>query len=175
MARSTTKRLSATQLAPVLRDVITRFNRRLRQARPVGELTITQLSALTSLELAGALTPRELADAERVQPPTMTKIVAKLEDRGLIQRTPHPTDGRQVILAASEAGRAVVAEHRRARDAAPGERDPAEVGTRVSAVRAKLADTFRSLRVRNYRLFATGNLLRLIGTWMMFVAQDWLV
>src|SRR6266540_4003529 len=112
MARSTTKRLSATQLAPVLRDVITRFNRRLRQARPVGELTITQLSALTSLELAGAL-----ADAERVQPPTMTKIVAKLEDRGLIQRTPHPTDGRQVILAASEAGRAVVAEHRRARDA----------------------------------------------------------
>src|SRR6266511_667965 len=75
MARSTTKRLSATQLAPVLRDVITRFNRRLRQTRPVGELTITQLSALTSLELAAALTPRELADAERVQPPTMTNIV----------------------------------------------------------------------------------------------------
>jgi DNA-binding MarR family transcriptional regulator len=100
----------------VLRDVITRFNRRLRQARPVGELTITQLSALNSLELAGAMTPRELADAERVQPPTMTKIVAKLEERGLIQRTPHPTDGRQVILAASEAGREVVAEHRRARD-----------------------------------------------------------
>src|SRR6266545_1608700 len=73
MARSTTKRLSATQLAPVLRDVITRFNRRLRQARPVGELTITQLSALTSLELAGALTPRELADAERVQPPRMAR------------------------------------------------------------------------------------------------------
>jgi DNA-binding MarR family transcriptional regulator len=108
--------MSATQIAPLLRDVITRFNRRLRQARPVGELTITQLSALNSLELAGAMTPRELADAERVQPPTMTKIVAKLEERGLIQRTPHPTDGRQVILAASETGREVVAEHRRARD-----------------------------------------------------------
>jgi DNA-binding MarR family transcriptional regulator len=117
MTRTTTKRLSAMQLAPVLRDGITRFNRRLRQTRPVGELTITQLSALTSLEMAGALTPRELADTERVQPPTMTKIVAKLEERGLVQRTPHPTDGRQVILAASEAGRAVVAEHRRARDA----------------------------------------------------------
>lgn len=117
MARPTVKRLSATQLAPVLRDGITRFNRRLRQTRPVGELTITQLSALTSLELAGALTPRELADTERVQPPTMTKIVAKLEERGLVQRSPHPTDGRQVILSASEAGRAVVAEHRRARDA----------------------------------------------------------
>ena len=117
MVRTGSKRLSAVQLAPVMRDVITRFNRRLRKVRPIGELTINQLSALTSLELAGALTPRELADAERVQPPTMTKIVAKLEERGLVQRTPHPTDGRQVILAASEAGRAIVAEDRRAREA----------------------------------------------------------
>lgn len=109
-------RLAAAQLAAALRDSITRLNRRLRQARPIGDLTITQLSALTSLELGGALTPRELAEIERVQPPTLTKIVAKLEERGLVQRTPHPTDGRQVILAASESGRAVVAEHRRTRD-----------------------------------------------------------
>jgi DNA-binding MarR family transcriptional regulator len=110
-------RVSAVQLAPQLRDVITRFNRRLRKARPLGDITINQLSALTSVELAGAMTPRELAEAERVQPPTMTKIVAKLEERGLLQRTPHPTDGRQVILAATEAGRALVAEDRRARAA----------------------------------------------------------
>ncbi|MEU7868353.1 MarR family transcriptional regulator [Dactylosporangium sp. NPDC049140] len=109
-------RLAAAQLAAALRDSITRLNRRLRQARPMGDLTITQLSALTSLELGGALTPRELAELERVQPPTLTKIVAKLEERGLVQRSPHPTDGRQVILAASESGRAVVAEHRRTRD-----------------------------------------------------------
>ncbi|WP_432995829.1 MarR family winged helix-turn-helix transcriptional regulator [Dactylosporangium sp. CA-233914] len=107
---------AATQLAAALRDSITRLNRRLRQARPMGDLTMTQLSALTSLELGGALTPRELAEIERVQPPTLTKIVAKLEERGLVQRSPHPTDGRQVILAASEPGRAVVAEHRRSRD-----------------------------------------------------------
>jgi DNA-binding MarR family transcriptional regulator len=109
-------KITAAQLAAALRDSITRLNRRLRQARPIGDLTITQLSALTSLELNGALTPRELADAERVQPPTLTKIVAKLEERGLVQRTPHPTDGRQVILAATESGRAVILEHRRARD-----------------------------------------------------------
>jgi DNA-binding MarR family transcriptional regulator len=114
--RQAAARTSAAQLAAALRDSITRLNRRLRQARPVGDLTITQLSALTSLELAGALTPRELADAERVQPPTLTKIVAKLEDRGLVQRTPHPSDGRQVILAATEAGRKLVLEHARARD-----------------------------------------------------------
>lgn len=110
------KRMSPAQLAPRLRDAITRLNRRLRQARPVGDLTVAQLSALTSLELAGALTPRELADTERVQPPTMTRIVAKLEERGLVQRSPHPTDGRQVILAPTDAARAVLAELHQARN-----------------------------------------------------------
>ncbi|KAB1158455.1 MarR family transcriptional regulator [Micromonospora sp. AMSO12t] len=112
----TAKRVPPAQLAPQLRDAITRLNRRVRQARPVGDLTVTQLSALTSLRLAGALTPRELADVERVQPPTMTRIVAKLEERGLVQRTPHPTDGRQVILAATEGGRAVLDQFERVRD-----------------------------------------------------------
>src|ERR1700754_1236856 len=42
-------------------------------------------------------------------------------------------------------------------------------------VRAVFSTTFRSLRVRNYRLFATGQLVKLIGVWMMFTAQDWLV
>ncbi|WCN82005.1 MarR family winged helix-turn-helix transcriptional regulator [Micromonospora sp. LH3U1] len=112
----TAERVPPAQLAPQLRDAITRLNRRVRQARPVGDLTVTQLSALTSLRLAGALTPRELADVERVQPPTMTKIVAKLEDRGLVQRTPHPTDGRQVILAATEGGRTVIEQFERVRD-----------------------------------------------------------
>jgi DNA-binding MarR family transcriptional regulator len=135
----------ATQLAVTLRDAITRLNRRVRQARPVGDLTVTQLSALTSLELAGALTPRELADVERVQPPTMTKIVAKLEERGLVQRTPHPTDGRQVILSSTGLGRSILAQYERVRDewlAArlaelnPGERD---VLTRAAAILSKIA------------------------------------
>ena len=60
-----------------------------------------------------------LADVERVQPPTMTKIVAKLEERGLVHRTPHPTDGRQVILAATPAGRAVLGPFRRGRRYSP--------------------------------------------------------
>src|SRR3990170_1839146 len=108
--------VTAARLATLLRDSITRLNRRVRQARPVGDLTFSQLSALTSLQLAGALTPRELADVERVQPPTMTKIVGKLEERGLVVRTPHPTDRRQVILAATEQGRAVYAQFEKARN-----------------------------------------------------------
>lgn len=133
------------QLAKSLRDAITRFNRRVRQARPVGDLTGTQLSAMTSLELAGALTPRELADVERVQPPTMTRIIARLEERGLVQRTPHPTDGRQVILSVTDEGQAVLALHERARETwltrmlaelTPEERDTLE---RAAAILEKIA------------------------------------
>jgi DNA-binding MarR family transcriptional regulator len=108
---------AAAPLAVALRDAIMRLNRRLRQARPVGDLTMSQISALTTLGFAGALSPRELAEQERVQPPTMTKIVAKLEERGLVRRAPHPTDGRQVVLSTTGAGRAAMVEHRRAGDA----------------------------------------------------------
>ena len=110
------ERGKADELARTLREAIQRLNRRVRQTRAVGDLTFSQLSALTSLQLAGALTPRELADIERVQPPTMTKIVGKLEDRGLVVRTPHPTDGRQVILAPTEQGRAMYAQFEKARN-----------------------------------------------------------
>ena len=110
------RKVSPTQLAGLLRDATTRVNRRLRQTRPVGDITVAQISALQSLDTAGAMSPRELADMERVQPPTMTRIVARLEERGLVQRTPHPTDGRQVVLAPTAVGRDLMAEYRRARD-----------------------------------------------------------
>ncbi len=112
MARRTT----TAQLATTLRDAIYRFNRRSRQTRPVGDLTVAQFSALTSLEVGGALTPSELAEVERVQPPTMTKLVARLEERGLVRRTPHPSDRRQVILSVTDAGQAILAQVERARD-----------------------------------------------------------
>jgi DNA-binding MarR family transcriptional regulator len=126
---------SSEWTAALLRDAIARLNRRLRQTRPLGELTQSQLSALTSLDLAGALTPRELADAERVQPPTMTRIVSKLEERGLVQRIPHPTDGRQVILSTTESGRSVLAVNRRARDA--------WLGSQIAVLGAEERETLR--------------------------------
>ena len=110
------ERRSPAQVALLIRESITKVNRRLRQTRPLGDMTIAQISAMLSLETAGAMTPRELAEAERVQPPTITRIIARLEERGLIQRTPHPTDGRQVILAPSPAGRQLLAEYQRVRD-----------------------------------------------------------
>lgn len=110
------ERRSPAQVALLIRESITKVNRRLRQTRPLGDMTIAQISAMLSLETAGAMTPRELAEAERVQPPTITRIIARLEERGLIQRTPHPTDGRQVILAPSPAGRQLLDEYQRVRD-----------------------------------------------------------
>ena len=110
------QRRSPAQVALRIREAIAKVNRRLRQTRPLGDMTIAQISAMQSLQAAGALTPRELAEAERVQPPTITRIIARLEERGLIQRTPHPTDGRQVILAPSPAGRQMLAEYQRVRD-----------------------------------------------------------
>jgi DNA-binding MarR family transcriptional regulator len=110
------ERRSPAQVALRIREAITKVNRRLRQTRPLGDVTIAQISAMQSLQAAGALTPRELAEAERVQPPTMTRIIARLEERGLIQRTPHPTDGRQVILAPSPEGRQMLGEYQRVRD-----------------------------------------------------------
>ncbi|MFC0526698.1 MarR family winged helix-turn-helix transcriptional regulator [Phytohabitans kaempferiae] len=127
--------VTAVQLAPMVRDAITRLNRRVRQTRPVGDLTATQINALTSIELAGAVTPRELADVERVQPPTMTKIIAKLEERGLVQRSPHPTDGRQVILATTDAGRAMLGQFERARDE--------WLASRLAELRPEERDTLR--------------------------------
>ena len=60
------------------------------------------------------MTPGELADHEKVQPPSMTRVIAVLEERSLVLRSPHPTDRRQVVLTVTEEGRAVVQRVRRA-------------------------------------------------------------
>jgi len=89
----------------------------MRSERADSSLTLSQLAALATLERHGPLTPRELAAQERVQPPSMTRIAGCLEAAGLLTRTDHPTDGRQVLLAASPAGVALLREDRRRREA----------------------------------------------------------
>ncbi len=108
---------SQTAVASSLRLAVMRLARRLRGERSDSSLTISQLAALSTLERSGPLTPRELAAAERVQPPSMTRVTASLEAAGLVTRADHPSDGRQVLLAASPAGVAIVREDRRRRDA----------------------------------------------------------
>ena len=114
MARST---LADTELSSVLRISVMRLARRLRSERSSADLTLTQISALSALERQGPSTPSELAAHERVQPPSMTRVIAALEERGLVVRGPHPTDGRQVLVAATDRARAMLREDRRRREA----------------------------------------------------------
>jgi len=105
------------ELASSLRVSVMRLSRRLRSERPDSGLSLTQLSALGSLDRHGPLTPRELADHEKVQPPSMTRVLAGLEERGLIDRTPHETDGRQHRVSLTPQARDMLREDRRRRDA----------------------------------------------------------
>jgi DNA-binding MarR family transcriptional regulator len=115
----------------VLRLAVMRLARRLRNERVSTDLTLSQLAALATIERHGALTPGELAAQERVQPPSMTRIITTLAGAGLVDRTPHPTDGRQHLVHATSTGTALLAEDRRRRDAWLTQRlaelDPAEV------------------------------------------------
>lgn len=86
------------QLASDLRLAVLRLNRRLRAQRTDARVSLTHISALSTLHACGPMTPGALASRERVQPPSMTRIIAVLENLGFIGRAPHPTDGRQVIV-----------------------------------------------------------------------------
>src|SRR5215472_6834751 len=120
MNMTVTKSRSDAGLATALRISVSRLARRLRverQAEGLASLSDTQLAALAVLDRHGAMTPGELADHEKVQPPSMTRVIAALEERGLVMRAPHATDRRQVVLTVTEQGRAVVQELRQLREA----------------------------------------------------------
>jgi DNA-binding MarR family transcriptional regulator len=91
-------------LAARMRLVIARLARQLRQQAGSG-LSPSQHSALVTIEVAGPITLGELAVAEQVAPPTVTKVVAKLEDDGLVAREVDPADRRVVRVSATTEGR----------------------------------------------------------------------
>ncbi len=104
-------------LASRLRLAVVRLNRRLRAQRTSQSITLTQISALSTLHKCGALTPGQLAAKEGVQPPSMTRVIAALEEIGYVERSPHPTDGRQAIVALTQRGLDYVHETISAREA----------------------------------------------------------
>lgn len=119
-----------SELAARLRLVLTRSARRLRQESAPGDLGPSLIAALATIERHGPLTPSELAQRERVRRPTATRLIAKLEALGHVQRTPDPSDGRSHALHATPAGAALMASIRERKDAfiaqAIAELDPAE-------------------------------------------------
>ncbi len=108
-------------LATALRISVSRLARRLRIERVAlglqPDLSDTQLAALATLVNHGPMTPGELAEHEKVQPPSMTRVIAALEERSLVVRAPHTTDRRQVVLTVTDGGRDLVYQTRRLREA----------------------------------------------------------
>jgi DNA-binding MarR family transcriptional regulator len=105
------------ELAAILRPSLLRLTRTIRNQRVDESVTLTLLAALVTLETRGPMSPGALAAQERVQPPSMTKILAKLEEKGLVERSPHASDRRQVVVAVTDAGRALLDRERSARTA----------------------------------------------------------
>src|SRR5262245_37539950 len=103
-------------LASRLRLAVARLHRRLRQSAAPG-LTISQLSALASIEREGPLTLGDLARVEQVQPPTITSLTGKLEAAGLVSRAVDPDDRRIHRVTVTPAGAKLLAKHRKRKNA----------------------------------------------------------
>jgi DNA-binding MarR family transcriptional regulator len=114
---TTATRTTIAELASHLRPALLRLTRIVRNQRVDMSVTLTQLSAMATLQKKGAMSAGELANCERVQPPSMTKVLANLEERGLVRRDVHPTDRRQAIIAITDDGIALLDSERRSRDA----------------------------------------------------------
>jgi DNA-binding MarR family transcriptional regulator len=95
---------SQADLAVRLRLTIARLARRMRQEAGE-ELSPSQAAALSTIDRHGPLTPSELAQRERIQRPTATRVIARLEEAGLVGRTRDPEDGRSSLVALAPAGR----------------------------------------------------------------------
>jgi DNA-binding MarR family transcriptional regulator len=88
-------------------QTIGRLARHMRAAAAQHELSLTEIAVLGRLGRHGPATTAELARAEGMRPQSMSTAVATLEERGLVERKAHPTDGRQVNIALTEKGAAV--------------------------------------------------------------------
>jgi DNA-binding MarR family transcriptional regulator len=107
------------ELASQLRLAIARLNRRIRQqAAATGEeLTASSQAALATIERRGPITLGELAAVEQVQPPSMTRIVARLDEWGYVTRVVDPADRRIARVAITDAGRELLDRSRTRKEA----------------------------------------------------------
>jgi len=110
--------IDPTELAARLASLSTVLRRHLARVDAGDGLTRARLSALTLLVLGGPRTLGGLAAAERVRPPTMTRLVRAMEADGLVTREPNPADGRSIVIRATVEGQRRL-ERGRARQIAP--------------------------------------------------------
>jgi len=140
-----------TTVAPPLPEVasrlplaVMRLSRRLRQHAP-GGITPSQLSALTTVVAEGRITLSQLAVAERVQPPSITRVVDVLVTDGFATRTQSEEDRRVAWVEPTPSGRALVDAVRRQRDAYLAQR-LATLSREDVAVLSRAAELLEALR-----------------------------
>jgi DNA-binding MarR family transcriptional regulator len=104
--------VDASRVASDLHVAIGRLVRRLRQGHVPGDLTLSEASVLSRLDIRGPATPSELANEERVRPQAMSVTLAGLESRGLVARSGDPGDGRRVLMSVTDAGRQLLVDRR---------------------------------------------------------------
>ncbi|MFI9050894.1 MarR family winged helix-turn-helix transcriptional regulator [Streptomyces sp. NPDC053427] len=103
------------RLATDLGAVMGLLMRHLRAASPQGELSPTQRAVIGRIDTDGPATIAALARAELVRPQSMRMTLSALEERGVLARSPHPTDGRQVVFSLTEEGRRTLGSVRQAK------------------------------------------------------------
>ncbi|MCC3768141.1 MarR family winged helix-turn-helix transcriptional regulator [Streptomyces sp. UNOC14_S4] len=123
-----------------LAAAVSQLMRRLRAASPQGALTPSQRTVIGRLANDGPATTAALARAELVRPQSMRVILGVLEEAGLVARSPHPTDGRQVLFSLTPEGEEAVTTVRSAKhgwlaDAIEHRLDPDERRTLAEATR----------------------------------------
>ncbi|WP_211300478.1 MarR family winged helix-turn-helix transcriptional regulator [Nocardia fluminea] len=104
-------------VAGALSLLTVKLDRLLRLHHTDQPISLVQRSALTTLARDGAMSSGALAIREGVRPPSMTRTINTLVALGLIERTPHPSDGRQVVVSVSRSGRSLLTDKVSARDA----------------------------------------------------------
>ncbi len=105
-----------TDLAVRLRSAIARTARRLRQSAG-SELGPASVAALSTIDRLGPITPSELAGSEGIRRPTVTRIIARLQEHDLIKRSPDPDDGRCALISSTADGRRLLSRLRDRKDA----------------------------------------------------------
>jgi len=143
-----TKAPDAVELPARLRLAIARMARRMRQEAG-DELSPSMMAALATIENRGPLTPSELAEFERIKRPTATRVLRRLADDGLIERTADPSDGRSAVVSVTREGAGLLKKLRSRKNAYLARRlrelpdEDVETLDRAAAVLERLLDDER--------------------------------
>jgi DNA-binding MarR family transcriptional regulator len=144
-----TKAPDALELPARLRLAIARMARRLRQEAG-DDLSPSSMAALATIESRGPLTPSELAESEGIKRPTATRVLQRLLEAGLIERTADPTDGRSAVVSTTREGTALLKKLRSRKNAYLAQRlrelpdDDVKALERAAGVLERLLDEERS-------------------------------